>query len=551
MTFDVDINDLSDISYLIARDCIVVDVGNTFSEMTGYSSAEILQKNITEVIVDLLRINSTVFDLENSPLDKPVYLFTMQHEVREVSVQVITKVFPFEKIYLFFEKADSRLEQKLPMAEKLLTDNRLGIAIYSSPELDLLKVNQAYINYINYNNTGCKKENIIGLKIRDLINWWGIRQAQERFAEVINTGNTVYAKEIKKGSDPNKAKFFDETIIPVMEDEKVKFIISMVEDVTERIVLRQKNDEQAKLATRLKGQPDASLLKDITGSAKKQEEASANQIALLKAEKEALEKAIEMKDEFLSFITHEFRTPITVVNSALQAIELLCKDEMSEKLKKYIGNIKQNTLRQLRLVNNFLDITRINAGRVKINRKNIDIVFLTKAITESVHLYAQQKEITLTFHSAIGSKVIGIDDEKYERILLNLLSNAIKFTPKGELITVKLGSAGGKINIEVKDTGPGIPQDKLGLIFERFGQVDNSLTRQAEGTGIGLSLVKLLVEALDGSISVKSKVGKGSTFTILLPAVKAPEDKNAKTLIEIADNRLIQATSIEFSDVYL
>lgn len=265
---------------------------------------------------------------------------------------------------------------------------------------------------------------------------------------------------------------------------------------------------------------------------------------------EDLQKAIEMKDEFLSLISHEFRTPINVINTAIQTMNYICADEMSDKVKEYIGIIRQNTYRQLRLVNNLLDITRAGAGSMKINKKNIDIVFLTRAITESVYQYAFQKGVGLTFVSPLEKKIIGTDDEKYERIILNLLSNAIKFTPRGKSIMVSLRSKKGSICVEVKDTGIGIPPNKIDLIFEKFEQVDSSLSRQAEGSGIGLSLVKKFVEALGGSISVKSKVGKGSTFTILLPDETVVEEHNGKTAEDLMDNHLIQSTNIEFSDIY-
>jgi PAS domain S-box-containing protein len=275
---------------------------------------------------------------------------------------------------------------------------------------------------------------------------------------------------------------------------------------------------------------------------------------LLKAEQEkleALENAMKMKDEFLSMISHELRTPLNVISTAIQAMNSICHEELSDKTKKYIGMIRQNTFRQLRLVNNLLDITRANAGSIKINKKNIDIVFLTKAIIDSVYSYASNKEITITFTSSFKKKIIAIDDEKYERILLNLLSNAIKFTPEGKFIVVNLCSIKGSICIEVKDNGIGIPPNKIDIIFERFGQVDSSLSRQAEGTGIGLSLVKKFVEALGGSISVKSKVGTGSTFSILLPDEKIVENCEEKEMINLLDNRLTESTNVEFSDIYL
>lgn len=266
---------------------------------------------------------------------------------------------------------------------------------------------------------------------------------------------------------------------------------------------------------------------------------------------EALENAMQMKDEFLSMISHELRTPLNVISTAIQAINSICQEELSDRAKKYIGMIRQNTFRQLRLVNNLLDITRANAGNIKINKKNIDIVFLTKSIIDSVYSYASNKKIVIIFKSLLKEKIIAIDDEKYERILLNLLSNAIKFTTEGKSIYVNLSSIKGKVCIEVKDNGIGIPTNKIDIIFERFGQVDNSLSRQAEGTGIGLHLVKKFVEALGGSISVNSKVGIGSAFLILLPDEKTVEIPEEKEMIDLLDNRLSENTNVEFSDIYL
>ena len=263
-----------------------------------------------------------------------------------------------------------------------------------------------------------------------------------------------------------------------------------------------------------------------------------------------LENMIKLKDEFFSMVSHDFKTPLTVINSAVQAIELFCKNEMSPTLQRFIIKIKQNSFRQLRLVNNLLDISRLDSGVIKVDKKNIDIISLTKSIVESVQLYADQKGVNLFFASSLKEKRVGLDEEKYERILLNLLSNAIKFTPKGKFITVSLLLKRGKICVQVKDEGVGIPADKQKLIFERFGQVGNAHTRQGEGTGIGLSLVKLLVEALGGSISVKSRTGKGSTFSILLPANRVKENEAGKSLQETPSTRIIQATTIEFSDIY-
>lgn len=304
--------------------------------------------------------------------------------------------------------------------------------------------------------------------------------------------------------------------------------------------------------------------RDVTDFVKSQEEIKFHHEQLLHAEKvknEALEDAIKLKDEFFYLITHEFKTPMTVINVAMQAIEYSCKEEVTEKVGKYLSTIKLNVNRQIRLVNNLLDIVRINSGHLKLDNSYFDVVKVLDTIINSVQLYAEQKNVKLGFHTKLSSSNIYSDEEKLERIMLNLLSNALKFTPNGKSITVTLGTKKRRntkfILIKVQDEGVGIPQDKQELIFERFGQVDNSLSRQAEGTGLGLHLVKLLVNSVGGEISLESEVDKGSTFTLLLPAAISAVLSDADTLKETSnqffsnDSRIIQSTEIEFSDLYI
>jgi len=263
-----------------------------------------------------------------------------------------------------------------------------------------------------------------------------------------------------------------------------------------------------------------------------------------------LERLLQEKDDLFSQISHELRTPLTVINSAVQVLQKLYKDELSSNTIKYISRIRQNSLRLLRLVNNILELTRANAGQIKLHKKNIDIVFISKAIIESIAVYAQQKQLNLNFVSRVKEKIIAIDDEKYERILLNLLSNAIKFTPEGKSIYVSIYLNKDYVCIEVKDEGVGIPKDKLGDIFNRFGQVNNLTTRQQEGAGIGLCIVKSLVSALGGNICVSSTEGVGSTFTVSLPDVRIEEQVEYTTSLDTIKNSLVLESNVEFSDIY-
>jgi PAS domain S-box-containing protein len=264
-------------------------------------------------------------------------------------------------------------------------------------------------------------------------------------------------------------------------------------------------------------------------------------------EKELLQETIEMKDSFLTMITHEFKTPIAIINAAIQTLEIVCRDELSDKMRGYIGKIRQNSLRQQRLVENMLDITRLKAGRMKAERRNVEIVSLTREIVESVKVYSDQKHLRLTFWSGCDEVIISTDIEKYERILLNLMSNAIKFTPARRSIDVVMDIRDTCLIVAIRDRGIGIPDDKKLIIFERFGQADSSLTRQAEGTGVGLYLVKLLVDSLDGRIQVTSREGFGSTFSLVLPL------QQDATLVshKINGNKILQAANLECSDIIL
>jgi PAS domain S-box-containing protein len=269
---------------------------------------------------------------------------------------------------------------------------------------------------------------------------------------------------------------------------------------------------------------------------------------MLKKQRDELEQILKMKEEFFSFISHEFKTPLTVMSSIIQLLKLVYNNELSEKVMKYINKLNQSTLQQIRLVNNLLDITRGDSGYLKLNKKNGDIVSMTRVIADSVSNFAARKNIRIQFQTDISELIICIDDEKYERIILNLLSNAIKFTPEGRCIYINLTTDKDKVLISIRDEGVGIPEDKLGIIFDRFGQVNSSLTRQGEGTGIGLSLVKTLIHALGGSIKVESKIGVGSIFVIALPSFTIQENNNFPE--ELMDNRLVQSMDIEFSNIY-
>ena len=272
----------------------------------------------------------------------------------------------------------------------------------------------------------------------------------------------------------------------------------------------------------------------------------------MEKEMKILEEAVKLesvKNEFLSNMSHEFRTPINIILGTMQVLNKNIENNNIEidSLRRYSNYIKQNSYRLLRLVNNLIDINKMDVGSYKLNCYNNDIVSLVEDITLSVSDYIKGNNINLIFDTNIEEVVTNSDPDKIERIMLNLLSNAIKYTNDDGLIEVKLHGEKDKVVVSVKDSGIGIPKENLDSIFDRFSQVDDSLNRICEGSGIGLSLVKNLVEMHGGNIYVNSKVNEGSEFTFSIPITLGKDiDINS----EERKLKHVERCNIEFSDIY-
>lgn len=268
-------------------------------------------------------------------------------------------------------------------------------------------------------------------------------------------------------------------------------------------------------------------------------------------EVKALEK---VKSEFLANVSHELRTPLNVIIVTLQTLELyigdICKEigREDESGKRYTEIMKQNALRLLKLVNNFMCMAKIEAGFYETNKQNYNIVSLVEDISSSVITYIEENDITFEFDTDVEEKVVACDVEMIEKIILNLISNAVKFTGPGGLLLININDKKDKVQITVEDSGVGIPKNKQKVVFERFRQADKTFTRKQEGCGIGLSLVKHFVKEHEGTIQLESEAGIGSKFTIELPAF---EDENTPYLeydFDVAGETLYKR-ALEFSDI--
>lgn len=259
-----------------------------------------------------------------------------------------------------------------------------------------------------------------------------------------------------------------------------------------------------------------------------------------------------LKSEFFTNMSHEFKTPLNIILATTQLLSNNnTMDLQSQNYYKYIKMIQQNSYRLLKLVNNLIDMTKFDAGFYDLRLGNYNIISIVEDITLSVVQYAENLGLTLIFDTDVEEKYMACDPEKIERVILNLLSNAIKYTDKNGVISVNIQDKTDSVIISVKDTGVGINKSNLETIFDRFIQGDTSPNRRCEGSGIGLSLVKSIVEMHYGTILAKSEEGIGSEFIIQLPVTLCESTNPDSSMLNASlFNPQSEKCNIEFSDIY-
>ncbi|MBW6408672.1 sensor histidine kinase [Clostridium weizhouense] len=279
----------------------------------------------------------------------------------------------------------------------------------------------------------------------------------------------------------------------------------------------------------------------------------------LEEEKKILEDAIALetlKTEFFANISHEFRTPINIILTTVQLLSVNLQNnctgfEEKANLTKYIKGLKQNAYRLLKLVNNLLDITKIEGGYYELKLKNCNVINLIEEIVLSVADHIGNKGRTIIFDTNEEELTLACDPERIETIILNLLSNAVKYTEKNGEINVNLNvdKKQEKIFVSVKDNGVKIDEKYAKSIFDRFTQVENLLNRKCEGSGIGLSLVKSLVELHGGTIWANTDLKEGAEIIFTLPIKEIENQNDIEFETKVLDAK-IERFNVEFSDIY-
>ena len=401
-------------------------------------------------------------------------------------------------------KQEEILKEKNEFLNRLIDNLQLPFFAISSPDLRILKLNQKALDIMKKFNPGVTSTvHIIGEIITEV------------FTSLLGT---QYLKKMKEVIEEKKTKHINNKHFVINEQDIYCNII--FEPVFE-----------------LNGEIKEILVVIIDISA----EINSNKI---------MEKALKAQEELLANISHELKTPVNVIYSTIQLFNLYLKSGTLEQKKnsaaKYINSMMQNCYRLSKLINNIVDLSKIEAGFFELNLSNNNIVEIVEDTVLSVSNYTDIKGLCIIFDTDTEEKIIACDTEKIERIVLNLISNAIKFSDEGNEIVVSFKDKNEFVEISVKDNGIGIEASKLDMIFDRFKQVDKSLSRNAEGTGIGLSLVKAIVELHHGRIYVESEFGKGSKFTVLLPTGKVMKEniQHGGSMVNVAD-----CLRVELSDI--
>jgi PAS domain S-box-containing protein len=241
----------------------------------------------------------------------------------------------------------------------------------------------------------------------------------------------------------------------------------------------------------------------------------------LESRNKEVERANRLKSEFLASMSHELRTPLHTIIGFSELLSEQFEGPLNDKQKRFIDHIHRDSLHLLELINDVLDLSKIEAGRLELKREAFDIGMAIEEVVQPIRRQAEAKALSVDTHVAVDRAVYA-DRVRFKQILLNLLSNAVKFTPEGGRVRVDASIRDGFFEISVSDTGVGIAAEEHVTVFDKFYQVGNTTKGVREGTGLGLAITQHLVAEHGGRIWVESEVGQGSRFTFTIPVEAVP-----------------------------
>ena len=486
----------SPVGVYIIQDGHFCFVNPQFQKISGYSEEELLKMQPMEIVhpEDRQRVRQHAIDMVKGITLSPCEFRSINrngdiHWGIETTTSIIYKG-KRASLGNFMDITESK------QAEKALkeSEDKFSKAFRGSPAMvsittlkggKIVDVNDSFTKFFGY-----AREELIGSRIMELTMWE-------------NPDDGIRMLKILKEQGSVRGEEFTQRL---KSGKKCTLLFS-----AEKI---QVNDETCIISSSI----DISDRKQIEQQLKQKMEE-------LQAANEKLRELDKMKDSFLSTVSHELRTPLTSIKSFAEI--LLTYDEDKETQREFLTIINQESDRLTKLINDFLDLSKIEAGRMQWDDKEQSIIPIVQNAINITQAIAKEKDLTVEFNAPESLPVVLCDRDRFVQVVTNLLSNSIKFTPKGGKITIGAKAVvtdgpdenAGMVVVGVTDNGIGIAPENHKLVFEKFRQVGDTLTDKPKGTGLGLPISKEIVEHYKGNIWVESELGKGATFAFSLPVV--------------------------------
>ena len=378
------------------------------------------------------------------------------------------------------------------------TNDLFSILVNISKDLIFILNQEGFFNFINENGARIldyHTSELLGKHFFDLVGEENKSQVSSAFQKILDDGNVIHF------SSNLKAKFgdlvwFNISASPIKQNDKIEGVIAIAYDVT-------KADKEGK------------RIKDLTTKLLESNRIISIERDRAKQKISILEELNKLKNDFISNISHELRTPLA---SIVGFAETINTDEelSSDKVKEFNKIILDESKRLAKLIEDVLDLSKLEGEKETLDKENFDFVVLLKNLTNGFKELADKKNINYSVEIPEAEIIINADKERISKSFSNLISNAFKFTESGGRVTVIVQDFLREAEIIISDTGIGIPQDELQFIFEKFNKVETQ-TKKTKGSGLGLVTVKKIIDLHKGLIRVKSEVNKGTTFIIKLP----------------------------------
>lgn len=521
----------------------IYKVSKSFLRLIGYKNKDIIGRSFMDLMI-LLRceLQISIHDIDQIPY---LYIFNSDNLPIQVKVSLYILDNYDNKGYYFEEKTDKTLDFILKNFDNNYTSKNESVAIFSYPDFILLKHNENYaytlsLMNINYDNIVGQyplfPNNILDLFKQDI-------PFHELGVESIDSHGVVTYWDIN---------------VKMIYGDNIKYLVASFYDVTERVrdgkytcINKAGKENLSPYVSEIKAL-DSKIIYDSFRTS----DININKLLLEEIANKEIEKILKVQEEIFINTSHELKTPLNVIFSSSQLLNLfLEKDSLGDAkdpIIYYNKVIIENCYRLNKLINDILDISKLEFGLYELNLSNYNIVDIIDHIVQLVSDYTRPKGVKIIFDTEIEELIIELDIYKFNRVLLNLISNAIKFSNASKVISIRLVEGNNNtMKILIEDKGIGIDEKNLDIIFEKFIQVNKNLNRISEGTGIGLFLVKSIVELHEGNITVESILGKGSTFIIELPIKTIDINNINQVRHNNNNNNTMEMIKYELSDIYL